>query len=79
MNVCCLKPANPGEPVLWHDGRRPKDGEDEGDAAPDGLLAVEHRPLRHEQLQRIKSGQGPDFESGQISAILTRNHLYRAV
>ena len=46
-----FKPADPGEPVLRHDGRRAKDGEDEGDAAPDGLLAVEHGPLGHEQLQ----------------------------
>ena len=43
-----FQPADPGEPVLRHDARRPKDGEDEGDAATDGLLAVEHGPLGHE-------------------------------
>ena len=56
--------------MLRHDGGGSEDGEDEGDAAPDGLLAVEHRPLGHEQLQRYKMSNSQVSQSASINACL---------
>ena len=59
------KPADPGESVLRHDGGRPEDGEDEGDAAADGLLTVKHGALGNEQLL-LEIEDGVSFSSSSL-------------
>ncbi len=61
-----LPPRDAGEPVLRHDGGGAEDGEDEGDPAADGLLAVEDAALGDEELLLVVDAPGDDGAPVQV-------------